>query len=155
MSNNLFEPSLTKENYHEIKTYEISRLVYVAFFGGVIPMVVLGSKNAKWLQIDKKMIGLMVALGVVILFIKSVFVGLVNAHYVEYEARTIRWIYNIACLLLYFGYYFLMKEKFKQHIITDGEVQPILKDAIIWGIVGILMEFALGMAGVKIIAYVL
>lgn len=155
MSNDLFEPSLTRENYREIKTYQISRLFYVAFFGGVIPAVVLGSRNAKWLRIDKKMIGLMMLLGVAILFSKAVFAGLAAVNYIQYEAQTIRWVYHIACVLLYLGYYFLMKEKFQRHIMTGGEVQPLLKDAIIWSAAGMLVEFGLTITGIRIVGYVL
>ena len=155
MSNDLFEPSLTRENYREIKTYQISRILYVAFLGGVIPTVVLGSRNAKWLQIDKKMIGLMMILGIAILFFKPLFVGLATVNYIKYEVRSIRWIYNVACVLLYLGYYFLMKEKFKQHIVTGGEIRPILKDAVIWSVAGMLIEFGLVITGIRIIEYVL
>jgi hypothetical protein len=142
-------------NDQAIKTYQISRLFYVVCFGGVIAIVVLGSRNAQWLQIDKKMIGFMMILGVAILLFKLIAIGLAAINYIQIEVKNICWIYSIGCVLLYLGYYFLMKEKFKHHIAAGGEVQPMLKDAIIWSVAGMLLESGLVVTGVGIIGYVL
>lgn len=156
MSDNLYQASLTQEDYKEIKTYQISRLVYVAFFGGVVPTIVLGTKNAHWLRIDKKIIALMIILGAVILLFKPIFLGLIAASYVgRNNLNMIKWIYRGACMLLYLGYYYFLREKFNQHVVTGGEVRPLLKDAIIWSAVGIIIEVILMLAGGAIGSYAL
>jgi len=124
----------------------------VAFIGGIIPTVVLGTRNADWLRVEKKMTVLMIILGSVILFSKLLAVGLLAAGYIQFDIGTkaIKLIYRAACVLLYFGYYFLMRDKFNQHIMTGGEIQPMLKDAIIWSTVGAVVEgfFMVAEAGI-------
>lgn len=140
MSNDLLTPSLTREHYREIKTYDISKLFYVAFLGGMIPLIVLGCRNANWLQVDKKVIALMTMLGVAVLLTMLTLAGLSAGKYLNYEKTTIRLMYNAACVLFYLGYYLLMQKKFKQHILLGGDTEPLLKSAAIWWLVGLVIE---------------
>lgn len=155
MSDELFQPSLKNQNYVGLKSYNISKLIYVAFFGGIIPTVALGTQNAKWLRIDKKFINLMIILGGLVLFSKVIAVGLVLAHYLEVSSRTIKLMYRVGSLLVYLGYSFIMRGKFKQHNIIGGSYQPMLNDAIKWIIIGIIIEFILLSIGGGIISIVL
>ena len=151
MSNDGFPPSLTRTKEQVIKTYQISRLFYVVCFGGVIATVILGSRNARWLRVDKKMIGIMMILGAAILLFKVMAIGLTIVNYSQLELRSICCLYSAGCVLLYLGYYFLMREKFKQHIATGGAVEPIVKDAIFWSVAGILLESGLVITEIGII----
>lgn len=155
MSENIYQPSLKSEDYNETASYDIAKLFYVAFFGGVIPTVVLGTKNARGLKLDKIITGLMIGIGVVILAAKIVLVSLMNVRYFAADSRYIRWIYRGVCVLLYLGYYWAMKQRFKQHLVTVGTTKPLLKDAIIWIIVGSVAEFILLIAGSMVFRYVL
>lgn len=155
MTEDLFQPSLKQDNDRELKTYDISKLFYVAFFGGVVPTIALGTQNAKWLRIDKKLITLMIILGHLLLFSKVIVASLLLGEYIEVSTRTIRWIYKVGSLLLYMGYYSLMKNKFKQLIITNGNLQPMLKDAIKWIVIGIIVEVILLSLGGSLIQNVL
>ena len=151
MIDELFESSLKRDDYSELKTYDISKLFYVAFLGGIIPTIVLGTKNANWLRVDKKKIGFLVILGVIVLFFKVILCSMVVAHYIEMSSRAIRWVYRVACLLFFLGYYFVMKDNLNQHKITSGDFQPILKDAVKWIIIGIASELILLSVGGYII----
>ncbi|BBK76129.1 MULTISPECIES: hypothetical protein [Clostridium] len=140
MSDELFQPSLKNQNYEGLKSYNITKLFYVAFIGGIIPTIALGSKNAKWLGIDKKYINFMMILGGIILFIKFTVCGLVVANYLDVSSRKIRYIYKIASVFIYIGYSFLMRDKFNLYNIMDHSYQPMLKDAIKWIIIAIIVE---------------
>ncbi|NMC56615.1 MAG: hypothetical protein GYA50_05285 [Eubacteriaceae bacterium] len=137
MSEELFKPTLSEER--ATKTYDISKLYYVAFFGGVIPTVILGAKNARWLGIDKKKIILMIALGAIVLISQIIALKIFIAHPSDMDTRSnikiISIIYQGASLLLSYIYYNLMQKNFKMHIMTGGETEPMLKEAIIWTII--------------------
>ena len=155
MSEDLFQPSLKHGEYEETKSYNISRIFYIAFFGGVIPTVALGTKNAKWLKVDNKIIALMMALGGLILFSKIIVAGLYTAKVLAVSSSVIKWSYRGATLLLYMGYYFLMRQKFQQHVVLGGKIEPILKDTVIWIIVAIAVEAVLLVLGGYVIRNVL
>lgn len=142
MSEELFKPTLSEEKTRT-KTYDLSKLYYVAFFGGVIPTIVLGTKNASWLGIDKKKIILMIVLGAILLISQVIVLKIFIAHPSDMDTRSnikiISLIYQGASLLLSYIYYNLMKQNFKMHIMTGGTTEPMLKDAIIWTIIGTII----------------
>jgi len=40
-----------------------------------------------------------------------------------------------------------MKSSYKQHFVLEGETRPLLKDAIIWIIIGMVVELVLIIVG--------
>ncbi len=152
MSEDLFQPSLTDENYTEKKTYNISKLFYVALFGGIIPTVVLATRNATWLGVDKKKIMLLGILGAVILISQMILVGIFLKFKLEYNVSL---IYRVLYLLLYLGYYLLMKKPYEAHVMTGGKTQPLLKTAVIWIVIGVVAELIFLLPGGVLISNVL
>ncbi len=144
---NFFEPSL-KEESRNTETYNISKLFYVAFFGGVVSMVFLGKFNCNSLKIDKRNIVVLGTLGVFILITRMAVYNMYLGHHFNLQSQPIRWGYRIASGLLYLGYYLAMRTKFNQHMVVDGTIKPLLKDAIIYILIGIAIEsillFAIG-----------
>lgn len=135
MSEELFQPSL-KAGDLQAKSYDIGKLLYVAFFGGVLPTVVLGALNARWLRVEKKLINLMIGVGVIAFLAEMIMWGVLLKGYVSFQNRSFRWIFRAAALLIYLGFYRILKPKFQQHLLTEGEIKPLLKDAIVWSVIG-------------------
>lgn len=138
----LYQPSL-KEGWKETKSYDINNFFLVAFFGGVIPLLVLGTKNATWLKVSKKVIYSLIALGILLLAMKFTFVYFVTNGTIEMDNRMIRYGYKIGCVLLYLLYRKVLKQPFQQHMITVDQTLPILKPALLWIMVGIIVEIIL------------
>lgn len=155
MEQEIFQPSLQENVNYRTQSFDIGKIFYVAFFGGVIPTVVLGTKNAKWLGIDKKWIYLMIGLGAAILTVKAIVTGMIVEGYLDFDRRMLRWIFKGASILLYLGYYGMMKQKFQQHTILGGTTKPILKEAVIWILIGIVIEIVVLTAGGFLVGYIL
>ncbi|MFZ5988579.1 MAG: hypothetical protein ACOYWZ_15840 [Bacillota bacterium] len=143
MNEELFQPSLSDGNDKETETYDIGKLFYVAFFGGIVPTVVLSSVCARGLKLKSTVINLMITAGVLVLIVNVFIAGLFVAGYITIEKTYLRWIFRIVTVLLYLGFYKIMSPKYKQHIVFGGETKPLLRDAIIWIIAGNIIQFFL------------
>lgn len=141
----LFTPSLTEED-EKVEVYDINKFLYVAFFGGVIPLVALATKTAKQLKISNNIIAILAAAGGLILFGKYFIAYTIFNDQPIMTTRTLRWAYKAASVILYLGYYKVMKERFIIHINYSKSIKPIFKDAVIWFLIGILIEATLGFA---------
>lgn len=141
-TNHLYQPSL-KEGWKETKSYEIKNLFFVAFFGGVIPLLILGSRNATWLKVSKKAIHSLIGVGIVLILMKFLFVYFSTQGIIQLDNQTIRYGYKIGCVLLYLLYLKVMEKPFQQHMVTVEHKLPILKPAILWMIVGAMVELIL------------
>lgn len=149
----LFQPSLNDE-WQETKSYDISKLFYVSFFGGIIPTIVLGTKNARWLNISKKYINVLLFFGIGILLAKFVAYSYLYAINLDQEySRELKTIYKLGSILLFGAYYKILKTNYKRHIALFGTTKPILKDSLIWIGIAIVIEFILLIGGVVIIDY--
>ncbi|WP_070119685.1 hypothetical protein [Bacillus marinisedimentorum] len=138
----LYEASLD-EGWQETRTYDINRLFLVAFFGGVIPMVALGTRNAKWLGAQKNAVYALVAAGAVMLTAKIVLVAMVSAETGPIDKDMIKYGYKIGSVLLFLGYKFLLNKPFQQHLVTGSKVEPLLGSALKWIVIGVIVEAAL------------
>ena len=139
----LFTPSL-KEDDEKISTYDINKFFYVAFFGGVIPLVGLATITAKKFKIEKRTIAFLAAAGILLLLAKYYIVFTIYNHQPIMDDRILSWMYKGASCLLYLAYYKIMKEKFTIHVSYGGEVKPIFSHALAWVFVGALVEVGLG-----------
>ena len=141
---NLYESSLD-QGWHETKTYDINKLFLVAFFGGVIPMLVLGIRNAIWLRVSLKWMYPLIAFGIALLLTKY----LLYVPSIEGEAfvdnRMVSFGYKAGSIILFIFFKLLLNKAFNQHLVTHGETEPLLKDAIIWIIIGGIIEVIIAM----------
>lgn len=149
MEENILEPSLDDAQWEQTRSYNISKLFYVAFFGGIIPTIITSAKNAKWLKVDKKIINTVIGLGIVLLLLKVIAISaMLNGFLISMEyKRYLRWGSRLAAVLLYLLSFKVMKEKYRKHIILGGEDEPLLKDAIVYIVIGIIIEFVLLLLG--------
>lgn len=150
MDKDLFQASLNDEAEEGLQSYNISKLFYVAFFGGIIPTLALSTKNAKSLRLDRVFINLMIVLGIGVIIIKAVVVGIYAAGAITINSSIIRNIFRGAALVYYLMYYMKMKPHFYQFVITGGEYKPLLKDALIWIAIGIVVEMAINTLAVLV-----
>lgn len=136
----LFQASLNKDEEIKMESYNLSYLLYVAFFGGLVPLMALGTKNAKRLGIDKKIINILIAVGSLMLLSKVIVSGMVVSKVLVINSRTIRWFYRIASVLLYIVYNRVMSKRYNIFLVYGGQPTPILKDTIKWLIISTLLE---------------
>lgn len=140
---NLLEPSLTN-GWKTTKTYDINRLFLVAFFGGLIPMMILATRNAKWLNVPKITINLLLGVGILFLFTQLALVYFYFGDFSVSGDRTPRYIMRVLNIVLFFFYKFALNKPYKQHLFTnENEIQPLLKPAIIWILIGGAIELVL------------
>ncbi|NMD71649.1 hypothetical protein HHO41_15220 [Bacillus sp. DNRA2] len=132
-----------EQQISEMKTYNIYHFFFIAFIGGVIPIMVLGTKNANWFNIPKKYSYSIIAVGIILLLSKYWMFHLVFSGALLIKAQVVRYGYKFACLLYYYLYLVILTKPYKQHINSHGELTPIIKPAVTWIIVGIIVEFAL------------
>lgn len=143
MNEELFKSSLDKENSRITRSYNITKLFYIAFFGGIVPTVVLGTINARWLNIKKSYINLMIALGIAIFIGKFIIIGLIISNHLNLDRRTAQLLFKGLSILVYLIYYNLLKEKYQQHIVIQGSVESILRPAFLWVFIGMIIEISI------------
>ncbi|WP_043931135.1 hypothetical protein [Bacillus sp. EB01] len=144
-ANELFQPSL-QDGWSKTKSYDINHFFLVAFFGGPIPMMVLGSRNAKWLNVPKQHIYLLVAIGVVVQIFNLVMFYMYSNDAFAEGNRMPRLSMQILSILLFFLYKFVLNKPYQQHMRTDGEILPLFKPALLWILIGAGIQFAIMVA---------
>jgi hypothetical protein len=127
----------------ETKTYNIYQFFFIAFFGGVIPLMVMGTKNANWFNIPKKYSYSLIGIGIFLLFSKFWMFSLVFQGTLLIKAQVVRYLYKFACLLYYYLYLVVLTKPYKQHLSNNGDLIPIVKPAILWVVVGAVVEYGL------------
>lgn len=147
MDKDIFKPSLKEDGIRKTDTYDIRKLFYVAFFGGTIPITILGVRNSRWLGVKKGFVTAFYLIGALILVSKIFVVALYMGDALEISSRNIRLGVRVADVLLYAFMYMVMNPKYKMHLMTGGEEQPLFKNALKWIIIGIVAELALLSAG--------
>lgn len=151
MNEELFRPSLSDEDNEDIESYNINQLYIVTFLGGVIPTIVLGTKNFQSLKLSKKLASLLFGAGLIVLFAKIIIYGLASIGHINVDSTQLRWGYRIASIILYFTYYMLMRDKYRLHMMVGGHQKPLVNDAIKWIIIGNVIEMVLLLSGKFII----
>lgn len=139
----LLQPSLKTDQAYKTRSYELSNFFYVAFFGGIIPTILLGTQNAKWLRVNKTATLWLLAISLLIFLASLVVAALVQAHILQIPSNTLRLGSRVANVLVGLGYYRLLRSNYKQHQMLHGKSEPILGKAILWTITGITIEFGI------------
>jgi hypothetical protein len=142
LNSDLFQPSL-KDGWRNTKSYDINRFFLVAFFGGPLPMMVLGVRNAKWLNVPKVKTNLLIAASVLALLVQAVFFYLYAEGVFAEGNRTPRYATQILSVILFFLYKFVLNKPFQQHLLTNGELEPLLKPALLWMILGAIIQLSI------------
>ena len=138
----LYQSSLDK-GWQDTKSFDINKLLLVAFFGGIIPLIVLGWRNAKWLQISIKKLYPLIAIGIILLVGAFLLAQAALEGNVPFSTREVRYGYKIGIVLLYLYLKSILNKPFQQHMVINGETEPLLKTAIIWTLIGGIIETVL------------
>lgn len=141
-SESLYQPSL-QQGWTETKSYDISRLFLVAFFGGAVPLMIMGGLNAKWLNVPKKSTYPLIAIGILLIIAKFVLFAGLEQGTLTFDDSFLRYGYKIGCVLLFLLYSSLLKKPFQQHMMTVGTTLPMLKPALLWMLLGVIVEFVI------------
>jgi hypothetical protein len=147
--NELLQPSL-EEDYRETKTFDLNRLLWVAIIGGPIPLMVLGTKNAMWLNVRKLHINLLIILGIILEIGECAVIYLFANGTLSPEDRSMRYLLKLSSVLLFIAYRAILTKPFQQHMVTNGTITKIFKPAIIWILLGGVVELivlAIGLLG--------
>lgn len=131
---NLFQPSLQDGDVWIRKSFDVNKLVYVGFFGGVIPILVLGTLNAKWLRLDKRVTYSLLALGIAVFVADAVY---------EYTVSNVSGsvpLMRISGAVFAILYQLALRKKFHQHRVLGGTEKPLLKLGLLWIVIGIIVE---------------
>lgn len=143
MKKEIFDETLIENGKDNIEVYNLRKLFFVAFLGGIIPTVILGTRNAKKLRISKTIINILIVLAIIILigklamYIKFLSSGVqIN----RWDFKSGRLFSRVATIIFYLVYYKIIIKNYNTHIQMGGKIKPILKDGIIWSLVGGLVE---------------
>ncbi len=152
---------LLKPTLQDLKltsSYNIKKLFYVAFFGGLLPTIILSYQNAKMLFLKKTYTRLILLIGSLGIILKIIILGTaidweISKHTLTVlnEKRELRYVFRFIAVGIYYIFYLMMKKKYIQHIHTFGVVQPLIKKAIIWIFFGGIIELVIITGGVLLI----
>jgi hypothetical protein len=131
MEQELFQPTLTSKNRRPPRSFNIVSLFYVAFFGGVIPLVVLGTLNALWLKVDKRITAALAVSGALILT-GAVIGGTDNIM-----------LFQGLTLILFMAYYQAMKSRYVRFEIFGGKPKSLWVIGVGVSFTGRLIEILL------------
>ena len=131
------------QSKRETKTYNIYQFFFIAFIGGVIPLMVMGTKNANWFNIPRKYSYSLIVIGTFLLVSKFWMFSLVFQGTLLIKAQVVRYLYKFACLLFYYLYLVILTKPYKEHLSNNGELTPIVKPALLWIVVGAVVELGL------------
>lgn len=140
MVNNIYSSTLTEKS-SETKSYDLNKLWYLAFFGGVIPITVLGIQNAKMLHVEKIYIRILMAISIIFFIAKFVIIGII--FYNDLNHRAFKGIILGMGAIVYIFYYNILKRPYNEHLLAGGGTEPFLKKGILWSILAIIIELVL------------
>ncbi|WP_460014406.1 hypothetical protein [Lysinibacillus sp. CTST325] len=137
---NLYEPSLTNKEVDRTRSYEIGSLFFVAIFGGIFAITILGIQNAKWLKIEKKYIQLLTIISIVLIIAKLAVVYAIGQQLILIDEKYIKFIsqlFGVACFFIFFVF---LDEPYKEHLAVDGSAESLWKPGFIAIIISGLID---------------
>lgn len=140
MQSDLYSASLDEHEVSATKSYNISGLFLVGFFGGVIGITVLGIQNAKWLRLDKRYIQGLIAVSTVLFIVKVIVVYAIAQQTIAISLSNMDNIAKMFGVLCYGFYYFAMKKPFKEHLAVGGGTEALFKKGVVWVLISGAIE---------------
>lgn len=130
-------PSLRHGGVKETRSYRISSFLYVGFFGGLLPVLVLGTMNGLWLRVSKRTTLGMLLVGLILLASTFFYTWMTGS-----MLDTLLFS-RVTAAGLGLGYRCVLKKRFRLHSVVQGEYRPLTKPAILLSIVSLPLEFLL------------
>jgi len=125
--------------------YNPKWLWLIGLLGGVLPVLVLGTLNCKWLKFKKSATVVMALLGISFLLVEFLVLSLYIWTLMFNDLLSLGYILayfllHVLAITLGLLYYLMMKARATEHFEAGGSFRPILKHAFIWSIGGIFIE---------------
>ena len=146
----LFKQSINRDS-RGLKSYAIDSFVYIAFFGGFIPLTIFSVINALWLRVEKNRVHFILFLGIVC-FLAKMFItyNIVKTHsifgfeFTKTNFRYVRWGFNGFAVILFYFNKLLLNEDYKVFQLSGKEHEPLLGKALIaivgWGAISFFIR---------------
>ncbi|WCN37956.1 hypothetical protein [Aneurinibacillus uraniidurans] len=134
MKPDLLQPSLREGETYVTRSYNIDYFMCVGFLGGIFPVLVLATQNARWLGFDRKKTYILLAAGLIFMIVGTIACG---AFQIAKAQGTVSRVVGITVALLYKT---MLQKKYRVHMYVHGHTKRILYPAIGWIVLGKLLE---------------
>lgn len=141
MNQELLQPSLRHGGVRETKSFDIGYLFYIGLFGGLLPVLVLGTVNAFWLRMQKNVTAMLLIFGIGLHF--SVFFYTWKTG----SGREAFLFSRVAAVLLGICYQWVLRKRYRLHSVLHGVHRPLTKPAVLLSLTGLLVDVLLIQAG--------
>ncbi|QTB25056.1 hypothetical protein [Lysinibacillus sphaericus] len=121
----IYQPSLLNENEDRTRSYVVNNLFFVAFFGGIFAIVVLGMQNAKWLKLEKKYIRILTILSGLLIIGKLIMVYAIGQGILAIDEDYIKVFGRIIAVAGYFIFFAFLNRPYKEHLVVGGQTESL------------------------------
>ncbi|MFD2371128.1 hypothetical protein ACFSO0_14490 [Brevibacillus sp. GCM10020057] len=135
------QPSLRNGGVKETRSYRIGNFLYAGFFGGLLPVLVLGTINCLWLRAKKKETVRMLLAGLLLWATAFFYTWLSGS---GYDALLFSRVIAVGYA---FVYRLVLKKRFRLHAVVQGVYQPLTKPAVLLVLLAFPPELLLIHAG--------
>lgn len=137
----IYQPSILNENEDRTRSYVVNNLFFVAFFGGIFAIVVLGMQNAKWLKLEKKYIRILTILSGLLIIGKLIMVYAIGQGILAIDEDYIKVFGRIIAVAGYFIFFAFLNRPYKEHLVVGGQIESLWMPGFLACIVSGFIEF--------------
>ncbi|MBI6863776.1 hypothetical protein [Lysinibacillus fusiformis] len=137
----IYQHSLLNENEDRTRSYVVNNLFFVAFFGGIFAIVVLGMQNAKWLKLEKKYIRILTILSGLLIIGKLIMVYAIGQGILAIDEDYIKVFGRIIAVAGYFIFFAFLNRPYKEHLVVGGQTESLWMPGFLACIVSGFIEF--------------
>ncbi len=137
----IYQPSLLNENEDRTRSYVVNNLFFVAFFGGIFAIVVLGMQNAKWLKLEKKYNRILTILSGLLIIGKLIMVYAIGQGILAIDEDYIKVFGRIIAVAGYFIFFAFLNRPYKEHLVVGGQTESLWMPGFLACIVSGFIEF--------------
>ncbi len=137
----IYQPSILNENEDRTRSYVVNNLFFVAFFGGIFAIVVLGMQNAKWLKLEKKYIRILTILSGLLILGKLIMVYAIGQGILAIDENHIEIFGRIIAVAGYFIFFAFLNRPYKDHLAVRGRNESLWKRGFLACIIAGFIEY--------------
>jgi hypothetical protein len=135
--------------------YDIKQLIYPAMIGGIISIIILGTQNAKRLQIKSNILQLLMFLGPLILLGEIFVVSFLMDEGNPTMSQVYLSLFRTLPILFYFLYYSLTKKAFEAAKVEGIIPISLGRNGLLWTFVGLFGELVIVFSGNRLVTMLL
>ncbi|PKU51229.1 hypothetical protein MHI04_09955 [Lysinibacillus sp. FSL K6-1151] len=137
----IYQPSILNENEERTRSYVVNNLFFVAFFGGIFAIVVLGMQNAKWLKLEKKYIRILTILSGLLIIGKLIMVYAIGQGILAIDENHIKIFGRIIAVAGYFIFFAFLNKPYKDHLAVGGQTESLWKPGFLACMIAGFIEY--------------